>query len=137
VSSLFDAVTFGVLLLVFHAGPSLFQTAWFVESLLTELAVVAVMRTRNRLYKSRPSTLLAVASIAVAGVALVIPYLPFAPLLDFQPLPAQLLAAILAIVVAYVLASELLKRRLSPLALGSRSAVSRGSRLWPGRSRQG
>ncbi|HWA19909.1 MAG TPA: magnesium-translocating P-type ATPase [Devosia sp.] len=125
VSSLFDGVTFAVLLLVFHAGASLFQTAWFVESLLTELAVVAVMRTRHGLFRSRPSTLLVVSSVAVAVATLVIPYLPFAPILDFHPLTVELMATILAIVAIYVLASELLKQQLSLLAPARKSPRSR------------
>jgi Mg2+-importing ATPase len=137
VSSLFDAVTFAMLLFVFHTGASLFQTAWFVESLLTELAVVALMRTRQSLFRSRPGTLLVGASVAVAAVALAIPYMPFAALLDFRPIPIELLTAILMIVAAYVVASELLKRRLSPLALGPRSARSPERSPWPGRRRRG
>jgi P-type Mg2+ transporter len=54
VSSVFDYVTFGVLLFVVHASPDEFRTGWFIESLLTELAVALVVRTRRSFYRSRP-----------------------------------------------------------------------------------
>ena len=58
VSSVFDFLTFGVLLVVFRAAPELFRTGWFVESLLTELVIALVVRTRRPFFRSRPGTLL-------------------------------------------------------------------------------
>ena len=114
-SSLFDGITFAVLLGVFHANEALFQTAWFVESLLTELCIVAVMRTHKSFFTSLPSSLLIGTSIAVAAVTLGLSYLPFTALIGFVPLPPVVLAAVLAIVVIYVAASELLKIRIGVL----------------------
>jgi Mg2+-importing ATPase len=124
VSSLFDALTFIVLIQVFHATPAMFQTAWFTESLLTELAVVAVMRTNKPFFRSPPSRLLLATSVAVALTALAIAFLPYAALLDFVALSPMLLGAIVLIVGSYVGVSELLKRRLAIMlpARGSSAA---------------
>ncbi|MEQ1902442.1 MAG: magnesium-translocating P-type ATPase [Devosia sp.] len=117
-SSIFDALTFVTLLLVFHANAPLFQTGWFIESLLTELAIVAVMRSQRRLFSSMPSGLLIGTSLAVAAVTLALPYSPLADMIGFVPLPAPMLLAIAAIVIAYVAASEFAKRRIGVLRPG-------------------
>jgi Mg2+-importing ATPase len=109
-SAVFDFLMFGVLLTVFHATPATFQTAWFVESLLTELAVALVMRTRRPFFRSRPGRLLLLSTMALVPLAFAIPYAPFAGVFGFVPLPATLAVAIVAITVAYVAATELQKR---------------------------
>jgi Mg2+-importing ATPase len=111
VSSVFDLLTFGALLGLFAAGVELFRTGWFVESLLTELVVVLVMRTWRPFYRSRPGRLLVVLTIAVLALTLAIPALPGAALFGFVPLPLEVMAVLIAITVAYVLATELVKRR--------------------------
>ena len=108
-SSLFDALTFAVLLWLFAAGAELFRTGWFVESLLTELAVALVVRTRRPCWRSRPGALLLWSTVAVGILAFVIPYLPHAGLLGFTPLPATVVLALLAIAALYVAATEWLK----------------------------
>lgn len=88
ISSPFDLITFVLLLQVFHAPQSLFQTAWFVMFLLTELAVVMVLRTRGRAWRSQPGRWLVWTSLAVAVVAVAAPYLgPVSRLFDFTPMP--------------------------------------------------
>ncbi|MFT3711074.1 MAG: magnesium-translocating P-type ATPase [Archangium sp.] len=114
-SSLFDFLTFGVLLLVFEASPEQFQTGWFVESLLTELAVALVLRTRRSALRSRPGTLLLWSSVVIALVALCIPYLPFLGALGFVPLPPTMAAAVVGITLAFCAATEWLKLKLSPM----------------------
>jgi Mg2+-importing ATPase len=109
-SSAFDLLTFGVLLWGFQAGVEEFRAAWFVESLLTELLIALVVRTRRPCLRSRPGTTLLVSTLLLALLAPAIPYLPFARELGFAPLPAALTAAVLGITAAYVLAAELLKR---------------------------
>jgi Mg2+-importing ATPase len=116
-SSFFDGLTFVVLLSVFRAGEPTFQSAWFVESLLTELAVVAVMRTALPFFKQTPSRLLTTASAAIAAAAIVVPYTPIAGLIGFVPLPFGILCTILVVVSSYVLATELLKARISPFEI--------------------
>ena len=108
-SSVFDFLTFGLLLWAFAAGPEIFRTGWFVESLLTELVIALVVRTRRPFWSSRPGNLLLWSSLAVALAAFAIPFLPGAGLLGFVPLPTGLLLALAAIVALYVAGAEVLK----------------------------
>ncbi|WP_246677758.1 MULTISPECIES: magnesium-translocating P-type ATPase [unclassified Mesorhizobium] len=110
VSSLFDFATFAFLLFFAHATEAAFQTAWFVESLLTELAIVIIVRTHRAFWASRPSPLLAWLTLAVGIIAIMIPYLPFAAWFGFVPLPLPVLAGLVAITAFYLLASEATKR---------------------------
>ncbi len=110
-SSVFDFLTFGALLLVFKVQESAFQTAWFVESVTTEVLILLVIRTVRRAWRSRPSPWLLGAGAGVIAVTLILPYLPFAPLLGFQPLPLGLLAGMVGIALAYAALSEYVKGR--------------------------
>ncbi|MEP7357477.1 MAG: cation transporting ATPase C-terminal domain-containing protein, partial [Anaerolineales bacterium] len=110
VSSIFDYLTFGLLLLVVRATPEVFRTAWFVESLLTELVVALVVRTRRPFFRSRPGRWLLLSTLAVAAITLVLPYLPVSGYLGFVPLPAELMLLLMGITALYVLAAELAKR---------------------------
>ncbi|MBL8214153.1 MAG: magnesium-translocating P-type ATPase [Bryobacterales bacterium] len=110
VSALFDFLTFGVLLLVMQAGPEVFRTAWFIESLLTELAVALVVRTRAAFYRSKPGRALWMSTLAVGVLTLILAYTPLGPIFDLVPLPPRLLLLILAITGLYVLAAEAAKR---------------------------
>jgi Mg2+-importing ATPase len=109
-SSVFDVLTFGTLLAIFQVTPDLFRTSWFVESLLTELVVALVMRTRRPFFRSRPGRLLLVSTLALIVVAFAIPYAPFATVFGFVPLPPALVGTIAAITVLYVAATELQKK---------------------------
>ena len=111
VSSVFDFITFLVLLHVFHAGEALFHTAWFVESLATQVLVIFIIRTRGRPFASRPNPALTALSIGVIALAAAIPFTPLASLLGFVPLPPMLGAAIAAIVLCYLLAMQYAKGR--------------------------
>jgi P-type Mg2+ transporter len=110
VSSAFDVMTFALLILVFAATPELFRTGWFVESLLTELLVALVVRTRRPFYASRPGTVLLTATLALIPVTLALPYLPVAASLGFVPLPPTLLLSLCLIAAGYLLGTEMLKR---------------------------
>ncbi|HTP38105.1 MAG TPA: magnesium-translocating P-type ATPase [Steroidobacteraceae bacterium] len=112
ISSLFDFVTFGFLLLVIHATAPLFRTSWFVLSLLTQLGIVYVARTRRPAWRSRPGRLLVGCSILVAVAGLAMPWLPFGEWMGFVHLPARVLAGLAAITLAYLVCSEVLKRWL-------------------------
>ncbi|NMO20182.1 magnesium-translocating P-type ATPase [Pyxidicoccus fallax] len=105
-SSFFDLLTFGVLLSLFHAGPELFRTGWFIESLLTELVIALVVRTRRPFHHSRPGTLLLTSTAAVTVLTFLVPFLPFASALGFVRPPATLLVAVAVITVLYVAAAE-------------------------------
>ena len=103
VSSLFDFATFGLMLWVFHAGPVLFHTGWFVESLATQTLVIFVIRTRRiPFFRSRPSVPILLAALAVVTAGAVLPYTPLGHLLGFRPLPGPFFLALLAIVIFYL-----------------------------------
>lgn len=109
-SSVFDYLTFGVLLLLFHAKESEFQTGWFVESVVSAILIVLVVRTRGSFIKSKPGKYLALASLVVVAFVLILPLLPFATLLGFVPVPFTFYLAMLTIVALYILSAELMKR---------------------------
>jgi Mg2+-importing ATPase len=110
VSSIFDFLTFGTLLFIYRASPEEFQTGWFIESLLTELVIALVVRTRHLFFRSRPGTLLLTSSLIFMGITLVMPYLPFHSLFGFVPLPAPLMLTVIGLTALYVLATELAKK---------------------------
>jgi Mg2+-importing ATPase len=110
VSALFDFLTFAALRLVFAAPPAMFRTGWFVESLLTELVIALVVRTRRPFYRSRPGGVLLWSTGASVVFALLIPFLPLAEVFGFVPLSRLLLTVIAGITIAYVAATELAKR---------------------------
>lgn len=110
VSSIFDFLTFGTLLYLFHATDEEFRTGWFIESLLTELVIALVVRTRRVFFRSRPGNLLLASTIVVIGITLVLPYLPFNSLLGFVPLPAPLMLLMIGLTVLYVVVAELAKK---------------------------
>lgn len=110
ISSAFDLLAFAVLLIAFRTDAATFQTAWFVISLLTELAVLLVLRTRRPVFQSRPTRVLLWSTFAVAAVTLAVPYLGRASsAFGFVPLPASLIGAALIIVVGYITATEMAK----------------------------
>jgi Mg2+-importing ATPase len=112
VSSVFDLLTFALLYAVVHASPAMFRTGWFVESLLTEVAVALVVRTWRPFYKSRPGRWLLRLSAAVAFVAVALPYTPIGAWVGLVPLPLPLLALLVLVTAAYVFAVEVTKRAL-------------------------
>jgi len=114
VSSVFDFLTFGVLLFAFRTGVTMFRTAWFLESLLTELVVALVVRTRRPSFMSRPGRLLAWTTALMIVVALAVPYVPFAARLGFVPPPPAMLGVIAVITVSYAASVEGAKWWLSP-----------------------
>jgi Mg2+-importing ATPase len=109
VSSVFDFLTFGALLLVFHADAALFRSGWSLESVATELAVMLVLRTRRPFFRSRPSATLLGSSFVVALVAFALPYSPLAGQLGYTPVPGPVLLALVAITAGYVVATEVTK----------------------------
>jgi len=112
VSSVFDFLTFGLLYFFLKAGEAQFQTGWFVESLLTELFIVMVIRTHRPFWTSRPGRLLYLSTLIVAGLTLLLPYLPIGSAFGLVPLPPYFLAALVCLTVAYLMASEFAKRSL-------------------------
>ena len=112
ISSLYDFLTFYVLLHFFHAGEPEFHTGWFVESLATQTLVLFVIRTMGNPFKSRPSVPLATTTILMVIVGCLLPYSPLASLLGFTALPGSYFAFLAASTVTYLLLVEIAKRRL-------------------------
>ena len=111
ISSVFDYLTFGVLLLILRASQEQFRTGWFLESLFTELFILLVVRTRRPLFRSRPGFGLWFSTLLVGVFSLALPYLPGAgPLFDLVPLPPLMMALLLLITALYIAANEFAKR---------------------------
>ena len=103
ISSIFDFLTFGVMIFLFHARDSLFQTAWFVESLSTQSLVIFAIRTRRvPFFRSRPGRWLTAATILVVAAGIAVPYTPFARLVAFTPLPITFLGILVLMIVIYI-----------------------------------
>jgi Mg2+-importing ATPase len=106
ISSLFDFLTFYLLISVLHAQESLFRTGWFVESIASQVLVIFVIRTRRNPLRSRPHRWLLASSLGVVGLALLLPFTPLAPYLGFTPLPPVFFGLLSALLVVYLLAVE-------------------------------
>ncbi len=110
-SSVFDYMTFGVLLFYLKANQQEFQTGWFMESVISATLIVLVLRTQLSIFKSRPGKYLLVATFTVVLFTLALPYLPFAGPLGFMPLPLRFYGIMLLIVILYIISAEIVKRQ--------------------------
>lgn len=117
VSSLFDFITFAVLLKVFDASEALFQTGWFVESLCTQVLVIFVIRTRGNPLRSRPHPVLTATSLGIVALAMALPFTPMAGVFGFTPLPAGFYAALAVMVLVYLLLVMVVRRQLERRAV--------------------
>jgi Mg2+-importing ATPase len=109
-SSVFDFVTFGALLFVFHGSMASFRTGWFLESVISASAIVLVVRTRRPFFRSRPGKYLLTATLAIIVVTLALPFTPLGRLFHFEPLPFPFFLLIGVIVIFYVTGAEITKR---------------------------
>ncbi len=109
-SSVFDYLTFGVLLFLMHADEKAFQTGWFVESVISAASIVLVVRTRLPFIKSLPGRYLSMATGLIILFVLVLPLTPLAPLFGFVRLPASFYGWIALIVSVYILSAEMAKQ---------------------------
>lgn len=111
ISSIFDFMTFGVMLFVFHAGPALFRTGWFVESLATQSLVIFLIRThRIPFFRSVASWPLIATTLCAVGLGTALPFTPVAQVLGFRPLPPGFFGALAFMIVLYLGLIELTKR---------------------------
>lgn len=109
-SSLFDFITFGLLIFVFHAAPAFFQTGWFMVSLPQQILVVFVIRTaQTPFYKSKPGKWLTLTCLSMLGIGLLLPYTPLAKPLGFVPMPPLFLFALILITTLYIFLVETVK----------------------------
>ncbi|MFA6666123.1 MAG: cation transporting ATPase C-terminal domain-containing protein, partial [Armatimonadota bacterium] len=109
ISSIYDFLTFGVLLMLFHANERLFHTGWFVESLATQTLVIFVIRTTQNPFKSRPSMPLLVTVLAIVIIGFILPFTGLGYLLGFTPLPVALLITIGVLTVTYLALVQVVK----------------------------
>ena len=109
-SSVFDYLTFGVLLLILHASIKEFRTGWFMESVISASMIVLVIRTRGPFLKSKPSRALLTTTLLVALITILLPYIPIGTLFGFAPIPLPYLLTVLLIVVLYIISAEVVKR---------------------------
>jgi Mg2+-importing ATPase len=111
VSSIFDFLTFFLMLAVFKAAVPVFQTAWFIESLSTQTLVVFVLRTRKTpFYKSKPGKYLLLSSLSVVALAFILPYTPLGSIFKFSPPPATFYPALAGLIAAYLFLAEAAKK---------------------------
>jgi Mg2+-importing ATPase len=110
VSSVFDYLTFGVLLFILHATVDQFRTGWFLESVISASLIVLVIRSRKPFFRSRPSKYLLATTIMVVVATLLLPYTALGEILGFTRLPLLFPLLIGGVIVIYVLAAELTKR---------------------------
>jgi Mg2+-importing ATPase len=132
VSSIFDFLTFWVMLSLLHAGHVEFRTGWFVESIATQTLVIYVIRTRRvPFFKSRPSLPMLFVPTGAALVGAVLPYTGLANLLGFTPLPTTFFLLLFGMVVVYLLLVELAKTRFyrAPHARTPRPVSTHAERL--------
>jgi P-type Mg2+ transporter len=108
-SSLFDVITFLTLLYVLKVKESAFQTGWFIESILTELFILFIIRTHKNFFKSMPGKYLFILSILGLVITIALPYVPFAQDLGLTPLPLINLGAMFLIVIFYIITADILK----------------------------
>jgi len=109
-SSVFDYLTFGVLLLVLHTSIGLFRTGWFVESVTSASLIVLVIRSRRRFFKSTPGKHLLIATLTIVGAALIFPFTLLGNLFGFTPPPISFLLVMAIIVLLYIILGEVAKR---------------------------
>ena len=112
ISSIYDFLTFYVLLYVLHAGEQEFHTGWFVESLATQTLVLFVIRTAGNPLRSRPSPALTATTLAIVLVGVLLPFMPIAADLGFTPLPPVYFAFLAGATLTYLLLVEAGKRFL-------------------------
>lgn len=127
VSTIFDFLTFGLLLYGVNATVEEFRTGWFIESLLTELVIAIVVRTRRVFFHSRPGKLLLVSTLLVIAFTLVLPYLPFSTLFGFVPLPGSLMLILITLTALYVAVVETAKKHFYARAENARFFFGAGN----------
>ena len=129
ISSIFDFLTFGILLYAMKASPEVFRTGWFIESVVSASIIVLVIRTKRPFFSSRPSPYLAAAVAGIVVVTLLLPLTPFASIFGFVPLPVRFYWCIAAIVILYVFAVEIAKKILYAYPEWAKQRIEKEKRL--------
>jgi Mg2+-importing ATPase len=108
-SSIFDYLTFGVLLLVLHAGTDQFRAGWFMESVVSAAIIVLVVRTRRGFLRSRPGKYLLITTLVLVAITIAFPYTYLGKIFGFAPLPVPFLLMMGGIVLLYIVSAEVTK----------------------------
>jgi Mg2+-importing ATPase len=130
-SSVFDLITFGGLVFLFHASPPEFRTAWFLESMATQVLVIFVIRTSGYPWSDRPRPALVATSLGALLVAMALPFTPLAGWFGFVTPPLAMTGGIVLLVVLYLVSAELLKQtalRIIPWRRHRRPSQGRSKR---------
>ena len=110
ISSIFDYLIFYVLFVLFKTNPEIFRSAWFTFSILTELVVLLIMRTRKPFFKSKPAPALLYASLAVAIITFLLPYIsPINTFLSIEPVSLSIMLSLFILLAFYALLTEIVK----------------------------
>jgi Mg2+-importing ATPase len=110
ISSIFDFLTFFVMLKIFDAGESLFQTGWFIESMATQVLVIFIIRTHKNPLKSRPNPWLTLCSLMVVAIAVLLPFTPLGVFLGFVAPPLLFFVVLVVMLILYLLIVEQVKQ---------------------------
>jgi len=111
ISSIYDFLTFGVMLFIFHASPELFHTGWFIESLCTQTLVIHIIRTgKIPFIESRPSKFLILMSVIIVSLGIAIPFTPLAKPFGFVKPPPMYFVVLLIMVVTYLFLVQIVKK---------------------------
>ena len=110
ISSLYDFMTFGIMLFFFHSSAMMFRTGWFIESIATQTLVVFIIRTRKPFYKSAPGKWVVFSCIGIVALALLIPFTPLGKLFELTTLPILFFVFLGVMIITYLLLAELAKR---------------------------
>jgi Mg2+-importing ATPase len=109
-SPVFDYLTFGLPLLVLHAGKGMFRTGWFLDSVVSASLIVLVIRSRKPFFRSRPGKYLLIATLSIVIITLILPFTLLGDVFGFRPLGLSTYLLLLLIVAAYIIAAEVAKR---------------------------
>ena len=108
-SSIFDYLTFAMLIFILHATTNQFRTGWFMESVISACLVVLVIRSRKPFFKSKPGKYLLIATLLIVAFTLIFPFTPLGEIFGFQPLPIWFMLIVMMIVVLYIVGAEIAK----------------------------
>ncbi len=109
-SSIFDYLTFGVLVFILNSTTEQFRTGWFMESVISASVIVLIIRSRRPFFKSKPGKYLSIATLFTVGVTLIFPFTQLAGLFGFTSMPISFLLVIGIILALYIFAAEMVKR---------------------------
>jgi Mg2+-importing ATPase len=109
-SSVFDYLTFGTLLLLLHATHSEFRAGWFLESVVSAAMIVLIIRSQRPFFKSRPGKYLLIVTLLIIAVAFIFALTPVGNVFGFSRIPPMFLLYMGIIVVLYILIAEVVKK---------------------------